>query len=362
MTEIQCSDWFKEIPKLILQGGVVNEEQSEYGESLITLQIRSNIIAGLFAIDVEICSVWASPVGFLHYPQFSFQRQYIGRMYADWKEGEDSRLGIGSFKTANKGILEPGIHVGGQELALSLQGEVCFKHPFYFPKVGSNPRRLTNDGERVAILQEANTYLWASALHEMSIAVVMDIAQTLVSPPMPIPDLQFVEVAVVQKTRPVSVKRNAWTGLTALAERLLPKGTFWKYIANRQPRPIDNLPEVQQDIALYLCFLQHIQYQYTEQSVFVSDYQGPLLFFPQGFPSYVIAGSTKWLTDPQVMAASLYVSWFSRRAVSLKFFSVHGVRPFGDGNVEGSVEKFPLEHTCNAWCEWFHLTLPNDVK
>lgn len=284
MTEIQCSNWFKEIPKLILQGGVVNEEQSEYGESLITLQIRSNIIAGLFAIDVEICSVWASPVGFLHYPQFSFQRQYIGRMYADWKEGEDSRLGIGSFKTANKGILEPGIHVGGQELALALQGEVCFKHPFYFPKVRSNPRRLTNDGERVAILWEANTYLWASALHEMSVAVVMDIAQTLVSPPMPIPDLQFVEVVVVQKTRPVSVKRNAWTGLTTLAEQLLPKGTFWKYIANGQPRPIDNLPEVQQDIALYLCFLQHIQYQYTEQSAFVSNYQGPLLFFPPGIP------------------------------------------------------------------------------
>ncbi|PBK82639.1 hypothetical protein ARMGADRAFT_1038432 [Armillaria gallica] len=58
MTGIQCSNWFKEIPKLILQGGVVNEEQSEYG---------------LFMIDIEIYSVWASPVGFLHYPQFSFQ-------------------------------------------------------------------------------------------------------------------------------------------------------------------------------------------------------------------------------------------------------------------------------------------------
>ena len=156
---------------------------------------------------------------------------------------------------------------------------MCCKRPFYFPRAGAKLKRLTNDGERVAIFREANTYLWANALHEMSVAIVTHSPLTVHPPPMAIPDLQFVEVAVVQKTRPVSVKSNSWTGLTALAERLLPRGTFWKYVANGQPRPVDNLPEEQRDITLYLCFLQHIQYQYTDQSAFVSDYQGTLRYF-----------------------------------------------------------------------------------
>ncbi|KAK0454011.1 uncharacterized protein EV420DRAFT_1481732 [Desarmillaria tabescens] len=186
ITRTQCSDWFKEIPKLIVQGGIVDEEQSEYGKSLITLPILSNVVAGLFAINMDICSVWASLVGFSHYPQFSFQQQYIGCIYADWNEGENARMGIGSFKTANKGVLQLDIHVGGQELALALQGEARWK-----------PKWFTNEEERVAILQEVNTYLWASALHEMSVAVVRSTTFTLDLPPMLIPDLQFVEVAVV---------------------------------------------------------------------------------------------------------------------------------------------------------------------
>ncbi|PBK62410.1 hypothetical protein ARMSODRAFT_895581, partial [Armillaria solidipes] len=169
------------------------------------------------------------------------------------------------------------------------------------------------------VLREANTMLWANALHDMSLDMVLSKATSLGTAPGPIPDLRFVEAAVVMKSRPDSVRPKDWPGFCALVERLLSTDDFVKYVCNGTPQPIDLDSDEKHHTAVFLCFLQHVQYHFTKAKAFVSDYQG--------------AGC--WLTDPQVMAKSEYL--------------------FADGNVEGSIERFGKQHLCNAWCKWFEL-------
>ncbi|KAK0457077.1 uncharacterized protein EV420DRAFT_1271890, partial [Desarmillaria tabescens] len=138
-------------------------------------------------------------------------------------------------------------------------------------------RRVTESFERTCILREANTMLWANTLHDMSLDMVLSKAPSLGTPPGPIPDLHFVEATVVMNSKPDSVKPKDWHGFCALVERLLPEDDFVKYVCNGTPQPIDLGSDEQHRIAVFLCFLQHIQYRFTKEKAFVSDYQGIFL-------------------------------------------------------------------------------------
>ncbi|PBK86233.1 hypothetical protein ARMGADRAFT_1035687 [Armillaria gallica] len=88
--------------------------------------------------------------------------------------------------------------------------------------------------------------LWANALHDMSLDMVLSKATLLSEAPSPIPDLRFLEAAMVMKSRPDSERLKDWLGFCVLVERLLSTDDFAKY---------------------------HVQYHFTKGKAFVSDYQ-----------------------------------------------------------------------------------------
>ncbi|KAK0486749.1 hypothetical protein EDD18DRAFT_1082691, partial [Armillaria luteobubalina] len=126
-------------------------------------------------------------------------------------------------------------------------------------------------------------------------------------PPGPIPNLVFVEVAVVLNMKPESVRPSSFQGFTALVERKLP-GEFKKYISNTSPEPIPGLDVEVHAKAVFLCFLQHIQFHFSLGKVFLSDYQGMNLHNIVNL-HFILPnlGAGPWLTNPPVMAKSEYV-------------------------------------------------------
>ncbi|KAK0449104.1 uncharacterized protein EV420DRAFT_1275463 [Desarmillaria tabescens] len=135
-------------------------------------------------------------------------------------------------------------------------------------------QRMTDDVECTAVLQEANTLVWANAIHDMSIALVHAKVSSYGPPPGPIPDLCFVEAAVALTSHPESVKLKDWQGFCVLVERLLDSDDFVKYVSNGAPKPVEDVSEDHLAITTFLCFLQHLQYSQTLGKCFVLDYQG----------------------------------------------------------------------------------------
>ena len=118
-------------------------------------------------------------------------------------------------------------------------------------------------------------------------------------PPFRIPELRFthVMVAIVQETS--SEKAFLVEEWIDSCETDYP---FLKYIDNRLPSPCvsDIAPSNSHNIAAFLAFAQHVQWEKTQYSAFTSDYQG--------------AGNL--LTDPQI-TSNPFVA-----ASKLKFISL----------------------------------------
>ncbi|KAK0505464.1 hypothetical protein EDD18DRAFT_1098823 [Armillaria luteobubalina] len=150
----------------------------------------------------------------------------------------------------------------------------------------------------------ANTILWATTIHDMSMNMVAMTAPSRGHPPGPIPDSAFVEVAVVLNMKPES-------GFTALVERKLPK-QFKKYIGNTSPEPIPGLDVEAHAKAVFLCFLQHVQFHFS---------LGKVLFLITKNP---------WKNT------------------------------LSNGNFDGSLEEFQEKHQCLNWCQWFGLETLSD--
>ena len=86
--------------------------------------------------------------------------------------------------------------------------------------------------------------------------------------PGTIPNLQFVEAAIAETD----------TGKLFLVEEWIntSNSPFVKYINNGRAVSCipQKAPEEMQNIATFLCFAQHVQYQVTKGTLFTSDYQG----------------------------------------------------------------------------------------
>ncbi|KAF4612188.1 hypothetical protein D9613_004565 [Agrocybe pediades] len=93
------------------------------------------------------------------------------------------------------------------------------------------------------------------------------------------------------------------------------------------------LPEEGEDgyeTSLFLCFIQHVQFQFTHHTVYISDFQG--------------AGDL--LTDPQIMTHPDLIKDMDA--------DIRGSL-FGEGNVGTTFEAFTSQHICNRYCKWFQL-------
>ncbi|KAG1731412.1 hypothetical protein EDB19DRAFT_1601543, partial [Suillus lakei] len=104
-----------------------------------------------------------------------------------------------------------------------------------------------------------------------------------------------------------------------LEERI--EGKFIKYINNNSAAPAHHLRGEEEKIGLFLCFAQHVQYQLTNEVVYLSDFQG----------------SGDLLTDCEVMTGPDYMS------------------NFGEGNCTEAFRTFKTTHKCNVFCRAFGL-------
>ncbi|THU88721.1 hypothetical protein K435DRAFT_679263, partial [Dendrothele bispora CBS 962.96] len=153
-------------------------------------------------------------------------------------------------------------------------------------------------------------------------------------PEINIPSLRFVEAGVfaVMPSQPKHVKAaTAGAERTYLLEEKIqvpPNAEFTKYIHNGSPLP--NIPptDPEYNVALFLCAVQHLQYEKTYRLAYVSDFQG--------------YGGL--LTDAQIMTSPDAAAFISGKPTL-----------FGDGNIDKCFKKFPKEHLCNDFCRWMGL-------
>ncbi len=199
------------------------------------------------------------------------------------------------------------MNVEGIQLPPALQGRVCLKRP-YLGRIGNREVwRETETSERHSVFGEANIALWANSIHTLSMVYMQAKATSSEETPGSIPNLRFVDTAIVLKSKPDSVKTTDWKGgFTALVERLLLSEDFVKYVSNGVPRPTEIISTSLYDTAQFLCFLQHVQYFLSAGKCFVSDYQGKFssVLCRRTLINCVVLGAGPWLTDPQVMAMS----------------------------------------------------------
>lgn len=280
----------------------------------------------------------------------------------------EERIGKGSFKTANQASLEfgnvrplvgLGSHIDTSKLTVAL------KRPFIDKAASKRPglrslnatapvSRLTVTDEQHAVTGEAKLLVWANALLEFAYDFIFDYAQTNNAPPgvedfmTIIPLFRFVDAGVAVVVKPLETTltgRPSTQRATYLLEEMLP-GTpaeFVKYMHNSEATTILQHDDPEYELAEFLMFMQHVQYQITHGTAYISDFQGRPRKFLRYLISYIfqyIPGVGTSLTDPQIMTKPDL-----------------GSSLFGDGNLGEAFSKFPIEHACigNRWCEWFEL-------
>ncbi|KAG1847777.1 hypothetical protein C8R48DRAFT_779120 [Suillus tomentosus] len=152
-------------------------------------------------------------------------------------------------------------------------------------------------------------------------------------PPFEIPRVHFVDAGVAlgygqrnASSKPgdkSNTKAGAVSAVFFLKEPILfdDKEKFTKFIHNMDCVLSLDEDEYGYDLAVFLVFMQHLQYVQTEGLAFISDYQGSLTL----------------LTDPQIL---------THPSMS------EGGDIFGDGNIEGMVDELEHKHACNHYCRW----------
>lgn len=191
-------------------------------------------------------------------------------------------VGQGRFKTAHPGSVKLD---GGADLPPFTSGTVCVKQIYRQRTNGGGIARLPGRYELGAFFGEANRVRWASILLDMAYQFVMDEITRRGEPNYRIPELRYTRsmVAIVQGT----ANEKAYLIEEWIHTDEGDSGTqFYKYIDNRTPTSALPLSAPQEacDIASFLLFTQHVQWEKTCRKAFVSDYQG--------------AG--RLLTDPQI--------------------------------------------------------------
>ncbi|KAG6825843.1 hypothetical protein H0H92_002229 [Tricholoma furcatifolium] len=229
----------------------------------------------------------------------------------------------GSFKASIRGQTS-------QPLFDEERVAVCLKRA-YVPRPGNaTPSSVAieyHEGpKQVELLTiELNCLGWASALMEDAYQFMDQVDAVKGPPPFEVPRMSFVQAGLA-----ISDDRET----VFLVEQYIPQSEsqgnyFCKYLNNGSHKPRQfgqsGLQKIKSDRAVFLSFVQHVQYVRTGGSVFVSDFQG---------------GHTM-LTDPQILTL------WELETVSLLF---------GPGNI--NFDSFPKPndgHSCNKYCLHYGL-------
>ncbi|KAF5367072.1 hypothetical protein D9758_003915 [Tetrapyrgos nigripes] len=281
----------------------------------------------------------------------------------------ESELGVGAFKTCHpaKLICSEQVMTANSVVMKELYKNKGLRENGKVVNRGRYSRVVEFDG----IMIEANVHYYAVALMEFAYAYIERQKLEKGLPDLPIPNLRYVEAAVFMvQNNEIRHSRSSTAGpkrTYLLEERIaLPPGQdFIKYIHNSSPLPAIPPEHPEYNTALFLAAVQHLQYEKTYQSAYVSDFQG--------------YGGL--LSDPQIMTSPLVFlilgMWWYTKNISSKLLQVifgEGAEAaaldpktslFGDGNVQSGFEKFPLNHQCegNPFCAWMELKpLQNELQ
>ena len=122
---------------------------------------------------------------------------------------------------------------------------------------------------------------WADSLLRFAYEFINDFIanQAPAEAPFVIPQLQFVKAAVAYSEKPLDNALGASSSTSHCAayllEELLPTSNlFIKYIHNADAIPLQEYDEPGYDTAIFLCFIQHVQFILTHGQAYVSDFQG----------------------------------------------------------------------------------------
>ena len=170
----------------------------------------------------------------------------------------------GAFKTAHSGLFA--LNLDGA-VPPSLSGNVCVKQ-LYFSGEGGVVKHYPPTEEQTYIQSEVGCLDWARILLNLTYEFVAVYKEDHGTFPGRIPNLHFVEAAIAECDGGKLFLVEEWISTS--------KAPFTKYINNAHAVPCipQQAPEEVQNIANFLCFAQHVQYQVTEGTLFTSDYQG----------------------------------------------------------------------------------------
>ena len=128
---------------------------------------------------------------------------------------------------------------------------------------------------------------WADSLLKFAYAFIHNFVadKKPAEPPFPIPQLRFVNAAIAYAEKALVGAPGTGTSSGSshraayLLEELLPVDRpFIKYIHNAEAVPLQDINEQGHDIALFLCFIQHVQFIHTHGQAYISDFQGNFFF------------------------------------------------------------------------------------
>ncbi|KAF8212824.1 hypothetical protein K438DRAFT_1565710, partial [Mycena galopus ATCC 62051] len=155
----------------------------------------------------------------------------------------------------------------------------------------------------------ANLLYWTSSIMDFTYSFLhLFLSNTDEEPPFTIPQLRFVHAGV-------AVSHDQVAGIEEFIDE--ESDGFVKFVHTGDANPLLDRDNPFYSIAEFLCFTQHAQYFKTEGTVFLSDLPG---------------------------------------------MHAIGKDIFGGGNVGSVFEKFPHQHSCNAYCSWFNLPVMNRSK
>lgn len=185
----------------------------------------------------------------------------------------------GAFKTAHPGTIE----IRGETNPFT-DGLVCVKQVYEWKDDGVTILRLRGRHELEMLTMECNCLIWASILLDLTYQFINHEVVKRGQPSRPIPVLRFARSMIA------IVRENSMEKVFLIEEWLNGDDhsgqKYVKYMGNTYPVscvPSTDPPEAH-ELAGFLIFAQHVQWQKTHHNVFTSDYQG--------------AGDI--LTDPQI--------------------------------------------------------------
>lgn len=216
-------------------------------------------------------------------------------------------LGKGTFKTATAASLEfdsaaPSTGLGSVRINGAARIPVALKRPFLLkpaPKrnglrvsTASTVSRMGFADEQHAVSGEAKLLVWANALLTFTYAFIfnyLDHNDVQVPPGIDdfratIPSFRFVQAGVAVALKPLEIGAAGTLSsqrATYLLEEMLPGGQsdFVKYMNNAQATSILEPDDPDYHLAEFLMFVQHVQYEITHGTAYLSDFQGRPYFF-----------------------------------------------------------------------------------